>query len=436
MLPAPRLIIMVMASAPVFFAGALWAPLTGIGVIYVLVLVSYMVVDALLLPRRGSLTIERVIPERLSLGVPTSVCFEITNKTRRRVQVSLAEDLPEDMEAVTPPPVGVFDPGACGTLYYRVVARSRGRYALAGVDVRALPSMGLFYRQFRAELPAEVAVFPNLVNIDRYELLLRKGLSYEQGLARLRRIGQGSEFESLRSYIHGDEMSRVDWKATAKRSRLIVRNMEPERQQNILVALDVGRATAGEFEGMSRLDYLVNATLMLAYVVLRQGDWFSLVAFSDAIESYLPPIRRVESIERVARALHELQPKLVEADYAAACRFLGLRSRKRSFVCLLTDVIDREASSVIVEYMSRFARRHIALAVTLSNPEIGELAEEPLSRSADVYSKAVALDVMAARREALTAMRHQGVEVLDASPHALLPELINRYLQIKATRRL
>jgi uncharacterized protein (DUF58 family) len=261
-------------------------------------------------------------------------------------------------------------------------------------------------------------------------------LNYEQGLARLKRIGQGSEFESLRQYVTGDEMSRVDWKATAKRAKLIVKNYEPERQQSILVAIDVGRATAGEFGGLSRVDYLVNATLMLAYVALRQKDWFSMVAFSDGIESYLPPVNGLKNIDRVARSLFELQPRLVESDYGAACRFLGLKNRKRSLLCMMTDVVDRDASNVIIAYMARFARYHLPLAITLSNPEIRQVAEEPLARCQDPYSKAVALDTLAAREEALLSMRQKGISVLDVPPDRLTPELINRYTMIKSLHRL
>ena len=435
MLPSPRLIIMVMAAAPVFLGGALYDPLLAVGIIYGIMLAVYATIDVALLPRRKNVVVERVVPERISLGNPARIVFRVRNASGRRIEIRIAEDCPSGIEAKPPHCVGVFDRGAEGALEYRLIARRRGRYVLSDVDVRVLPAAGLFYRQFRLRIPAEVHVFPDLVNIKRYELQLRRGL-YEQGVARLRQTGLGTDFESLRLYHHGDDMSRVDWKATAKLSRLVVKNCEPERRQNVLVAIDVGRATAGEFEGISRLDYLVNASLMLAYVALRQGDWFSLVAFSQRIESYLPPLRSVRSIDRVARALYELEPRLVEADYGAACRFMGLKSRKRSLICLMTDVIDCEASGDIVAYMARFARYHLPIAVTLANPEVRRIAEEPLEASPDPYSKAVALDVIAAREEALQAMRHQGVAVVDVEPRALTPELINRYLLIKSLRRL
>ena len=437
MLPSKRLIVMVLAAAPMFLAGAFFAELALMGLLYLGVLGFYMLLDVVvLLPRRSTLEIVRELPERLSLGVATRVLYHVRNNSRRRLKVWLAEDLPEHIEI--DPAVVTLDlgPRERTTVTCRIKASRRGRYEWKRTDVRILPRLGLWHRQFVLALDAVVEVYPNLHNVRRHELQLRRGLSREQGLARLRQIGQGWEFESLRHYVTGDPMSRIDWKATAKRSALIVRNYEIERQQSVMVALDVGRATAGEFEGISRLDYLVNAALMLSYVVLRQGDWFSLVAFSDHIESYLPPLRGLAGVDRVARALHLLEPRLVESDYGAACRFMGLKNRKRSLLCLMTDVIDRQASGVIIGYMARYARYHLPLAVTLANPEIRRMADAPLSATDDPWSKAVALDVQAAREEALQAMRHQGVDVLDVEPRQLSPELIDRYLRIKATRRL
>ena len=432
MLPSLRLIIMVIAAAPLFLAGTIDDVFVGIGLLYVIVLTLYTIFDALALPWRQKISIKRIMPERISLNVPTRIIFEVQNFCRRRVQIQLAEDAPETMDAIPAGCQAIFESGQRKNLEYLLTAHQRGRYNLSDVYVRVLPAMGLLYRQFKVRIPMELHVFPNLVNLSRYELLARRGLSYDQGLARLRQIGQGSEFESLRHYVSGDEMSRVDWKATAKQAKLIIKNYEPERQQSILVAIDVGRATAGQFGGLSRVDYLVNATLMLAYVALRQKDWFSMVAFSNEIESYLPPVNGLKNIDRVARSLFELQPRLVESDYGEACRFLGLKSRKRSLLCMMTDVVDRDASNVIIAYMARFAHYHLPLAITLSNPEIRQVAEEPLERCKDPYSKAVALDALAAREEALLSMRQKGISVLDVPPNRLTPELINRYTMIKS----
>ncbi len=436
MLPSIRLIILVLVAAAMFLASVVAPPCAAIAVVYLVILAVYAGVDVLLLPKRNQIVVERTVPTRISINNPTLVKLTIRNTSQRKLQVRLAEQLPKDMEVSQGEWSFTLAPGATVEQAYRLTVRRRGEHSLNPLDVRLLPARGLFHRQFQAGPQAELEVYPSLVDLRRHRLLVRRGLTQEAGLMRLRQMGRGSDFESLRQYRRGDPMNHIDWKATARRNSLIVRNYQPERQQSVLVAIDAGRATAGEFDGVSRLDYLVNAALMLGYVTLSQGDWFSLVAFSDEIESYLPPVRRVQNIDRVANALYSLKPKLVESDYGAACRFLDLKNRKRSLICLMTDVISRYANDEVLAYMGRFARHHLPLAVTLVDPAVAAVVDEPLAECGDVFSKAAAVDVMAARREALMTMRRYGVSVLDVAPEDLSPELINRYLKIKATRRL
>ena len=434
MLPSPRLIILLAAVGLLFLAGSIFEPLAALAVLALALVVLAGLFDMLLLPWRRHIEVRRVVPERISLGAATRVDLVVRNLFRRRLTIEVVEDPPEELDLLSGPCKGIFDAGAEGTLSYRLLARRRGAFRLDRLYVRAIPPLGLFYRHYALRLGQDVHVYPNLVDLQRYELMLRRGLLVEQGLARMRQLGQGTEFASLRQYAQGDPLGRVEWKATARTARLVVKDYQPERQQSTLVALDVGRATAGEFEGVSRLDYFVNATMMLAYVVLRQNDWFSLLAFSDRIEMYLPPIRHIRQIDQVARALYKLQPRLVESDYDAACRFMGLRNRKRSLVCLMTDIIDRHANADILAYMARFARTHLPLVAVLRDPQIVQAAERPLAGEDNPHRKAMALDVLDAREEALLAMRQSGVDVLDLEPNDLTPGLIGRYLRIKATR--
>lgn len=435
MLPTRRLIILLLLAAPLFLAGTLIDAFVGLGVLYLICLTVCVLAHALMLPRGTQLAVSRHIPERISLNVPARVTFAIHNESRRGLTIELAENLPLELSA-RPARVQTYLARSQKTeLVYQLTARKRGRFTLDEVFVRLRPRGGLLYRQYKISLKTEVHVYPNLTDLKRCELLARRGLTLE-GLARQRCIGQGSEFESLRHYVVGDELSHIDWKATAKRDRLIVKNYEPERQQSILVAIDVGRATGGEFGKLSRVDYLVNATLMLAYVALRQKDRFSLMAFSDRIESYLPPVAGLQNIHRVAQALYQLQTRLVESNYGSACRFLGLRNRKRSLVCVMTDIINKEASAVLLGYMARFARYHLPLLVTLSDPQVHTTAQRRMTPDTDPYIQAAALDVLTARKEALLTMRRQGVSVLDVLPRQLTTDLINRYTLIKTAHRL
>lgn len=435
MLPSSRLAILVLVAVPLFLAGAVVDALVAVGVIYLTVLVLYAGVDMLILPGAGQVEVVRSVPGRLSLGKDESVRVSITNNSLRPLTVWVAEDVPEHMEAEPRTRRCDVPAGETRSVDYSLSADRRGEYALPGLDVRVLPRRGLFLRQFRAAQGEEVRVFPNFANLERHELLVRRGME-QSGMARVRRLGQGTEFESLRPYVRGDDMRKVDWKATARQGRLIVRHYQAEERQNILAAIDASRTTAGEFGDMERLDYYVNAALMLSYVALRQGDRFSLLVFSDEIDRYVPARRRAASVERVARALYDVKSKSVEANYSKACRFLALKNRKRSLICLMTDVTDRESNAPMIRYLQQFTGRHLPLLVTLRDPDVAGVAEGPLSACENIYDKAAALDMQKARKEALRAMRSSGVDVLDAHPDVVLLRLIDRYLDIKATRRL
>jgi uncharacterized protein (DUF58 family) len=275
-----------------------------------------------------------------------------------------------------------------------------------------------------------------VANVNAYALLARHNRLREVGLTPLRRTGEGTQFESLRDYQHGDPLRHIEWKATARRGKPISKNYEVERSQNVMVMIDTGRLMTSEFRGMSRLDYVLNASLMLSYVALRHGDSVGVLAFSDRIETFLPLRRGPGVSRRMLEALHSVEPRLCESDYRMAFRFLATRSRKRALVLLFTDVLDRRASGSVLSYMSNMARHHRPLCVTLSDPEIAELARSRPGSVRDTYVKVVATDLVRARENALRAMQRRGVSTLDVPPDGLTVATVNKYLALKRRLKL
>ena len=209
MIPSRRLIILTLPAAGIFLAGAVFQPLSLFGVLYLVVLAAFVLLDALLLPGARDIRVRRRVPDRISLGVETRIEYEVHNASRRKLVVRLAEDLPKGLDVTGPAAAGVFEPGARGTLVCRLAPKARGRHELTRLDVRAVPAPGLLVRQFSIGDRVELKVYPNLVNLRRYDLLLRRGLLQQQGLAQLRQIGQGSEFESLRPMVPLKDLKRV-----------------------------------------------------------------------------------------------------------------------------------------------------------------------------------------------------------------------------------
>jgi uncharacterized protein (DUF58 family) len=191
-----------------------------------------------------------------------------------------------------------------------------------------------------------------------------------------------------------------------------------------------------QIDQLSRLDHAINASVLLSYVAMKQGDYIGLVAFSDKVESYVPPIKGRAALARMNEALYRLEAVPREPDYDRVCKFLALRHRKRSLIVLLTDVIDKDASSMLLAYTARFARYHLPLCVTMRNLQVEGMAAAEPATVAECYSKAVALRILARRADALARMRQSGVDVLDVDPRQLTPQLLNRYLLLKMRNRL
>ncbi len=382
------------------------------------------------------LTITRRLPQHLSLGATNQVGWEIRNASGMALHFEMTEDLPETIQRDAARMTATILPRATAELCYGVTPLRRGRYEFGDIHVRWRLQLGLLVRQMRIKLCDEVKVYPNVANLARYELAAMRHRTAEVGLAPVKRRGRGRVFESLREYVPGDDPADAAWKATARHGRLMTRNFETERSQNILIVLDCGRLMLPQVDQLSRLDHAINASLLLSYVAMKQGDYIGLVAFSDKVESYVPPVKGRAALARMNEALYRLEAVPREPDYDRVCKFLALRHRKRSLIVILTDVIDKDASSMLLAYTARFARYHLPLCVTMRNLQVeGMAAAEPKS-VAECYSKAVALRILARRTDALGRMKQSGVDVLDVDPRQLTPQLLNRYLLLKLRNRL
>ncbi len=434
LLPTPKLLILLALPVPalILFPGRAGVVLAG-GYDAAVLLVA--AASVLLSARLRQLSVRRRLPGRLSLGAANQVGWEVRNLTRWPVRFELTEDVPETIEREPARVAGTILPRASAELRYTVVPTRRGLYEFGDIFLRWRAQLGLVVRQRRIGARDAVKVYPNVASLARYEFAARRHRTAEIGLTPVALRGRGSMFESLRDYVPGDDPGDVAWKATARHNRLITRNYESERSQNVLVLLDCGRLMVPQVDRLSRLDCAVNATLLLSYAAMKQGDYIGLAAFSDRIEAYVPPVKGRAAMARMNEALYRLEARPRESDYEQVCKFLALRHRKRSLIVILTDVIDKEASSVLLAHMARFARYHLPLCVALRNLEVERLAAAAPEQPSDCFTKTVALRLLERRAETLARMRRYGVDVLDVDPRQLTPQLLHRYLLLKFRKR-
>jgi len=427
-------LLLALGALPLLFvARAPWL-LTAV-LLYNAVLAACAVADFLASPQPDqALTLTRAVDDKLALGAPNAVVIEVRNRTPAPLALTLRD---------LPPPTFALDRAVEGRLLlppdprpvrfvYHVTPPAKGDFTFGDLYFQYPGRLGLVRRQ--AVMPARraVKVYPNLVETAKYELLARRGRLMQLGIRAARVRGGGSEFESLREYVPGDEYKKIDWSATARRGKLISRQYEAERSQNILLLLDTGRNMLQAVQKMAKLDYVVNTALMLAYVAAASDDKVGLMAFDADVRVYLPPAKSKAQVYGILESLYNLEARMVETDYKAAFQNLSTRWRRRSLVVLFTDLVDPDSSIQILDAVPMISDLHRVVCVTVSDPNILAAAKSVPTDSAGVYRKAVATQVLQERRAAISVLKRRGVWTIDSPPEELSADLINHYLDLKS----
>jgi uncharacterized protein (DUF58 family) len=429
--PQPRLLWAV-ATGAVLIALAIVSPVLGfVAVVFNAGLVIIASRDLALLPGRAGYRVRRTMPEPFSLGEREDVTVVVENPTAAGLMARIADHAPDELKAEPREVDGRFDRAGRLQLTYRTLSPKRGAYRFGPVDLRVWRDDGWWRRQVRLQHPDEVAVFPNVVAIKRVQLTLRRGLRAMAGLRRARPPGASTAFAGLRDYVRGDDMRRVSWTATARRDRPVVVEVEAERGQQVMIAIDCGRLMTSPAGDLDKLDHAVNAALMLAWVAQAYGDRVGLMTFDDQVTSFIKPERGSSQIRRLTEALYAIRAEYVEPDFGHAMTHLALRLGRRSMVVVLTDVQDPEASKELVSHCLRLSAKHLVLVVAMSDPAVLAARDAPIATAARAYEWAAAEQFVSSRRESFELLRRGGVLGLDVVAGSLSPALVERYLELK-----
>lgn len=429
--PQPRLLWAIAIGAGLI-ALSVASPLLGVvAVAYHFGLVLILARDVALLPGRSGYRVRRDVPEPFSLGELEEVRVMVENPAAAGLNARVADHAPADLKPHPRELAGRFDEKGRLAVSYFTSSPRRGAFRFGSVDLQVSRKDGWWRRQVRLPQPDEVAVFPNVVAIKRVQLTLRRGLRAMAGLRRARPPGASTAFAGLRDYVRGDDIRRVSWTATARRDRPVVVEVEAERGQQVMIALDCGRLMTAPAGELDKLDHAVNAALMLAWVAHAYGDRVGLMTFDDRVTGFIKPERGSSQIRRLTEALYAIKSDYVEPDFGHAFTHLALRLGRRSMVVVLTDVQDPEASKELVAHCLRLAARHLVLVVAMSDPAVLNARDQPITSSSRAYEWAAAEEFVASRRESFELLRRGGVLGLDIVAGRLSPALVERYLELK-----
>lgn len=397
------------------------------------------VVDAVRAQRPAAITVERALPTVVQLGDEAELRWRVTATAPRGAavtHVAVADALPPSWRATRRRFRASVRPGVGAEEGARITPARRGRFDLGELAVRVEGPWRLAARQARRELSGTVRVSPRFDSRKEAELRLDRRRVVEVGLRSARGRGGGTEFEQLREYTVDDEHRRIDWSASARAGRLIVRTYRAERNQNVLVLVDHGRTMAGRIGGVPRLEHGMDAILALTTVATRLGDRVGMLAFADGVTAVLPPANRRSQVGAVAEVLADTHARLVEPDYTGAFAEALVRFRRRALIVLVTEVAESTVTDALLPALPLLARDHVLVVASVRDPDVARWASSPPAAPSSAYRAAAAVTALADRGRTIRLLRARGAVVVDAAPGRLAPDLVDAYLAVKATGRL
>ncbi len=416
-----------MSLAMIFTAGVK-VPLLIVDAVVVVMALA----DLISLPGRLSFSVERQTGRIGSLGKAHPVTLLVINQSRRWQMVWIRDGVPPELNP-SPEEFAVrLAARSRSTFKYELRPSRRGAFQLEAVHLRVRSRLGFWQLFISLPLENEVNVYPDMKQLSEYAILARTNRLSLLGVRRTRKIGQDNEFERLRDFTVDDNHKHIDWRSTARRHKLTVKDFQANQSQRLIFLLDCGRMMTSEAGGMSLLDHALNAMLMLSFVALRQGDSVGLIAFSDEIHGFVPPRSGMAQMNRLLHASYDRFPKLVESRYDEAFLYLASHCRKRSLVVLLTNLIDEVNASQVERYLASLVGRHLPLGVLLRDHQLFDVADVDQPSESQLYAAAAAAEILTWRKQVLTDLQGRGVLALDVFPEGLTAPLVNSYLDIKA----
>ena len=428
----PRFAAALMAVGIVEALSLFWPGAQPLAAALLALLVALTIADAALGPRRRDVEIAREPLDHLALRSPATLRYRVENRSVTSIRFGIV-DSPVDLLQFPEAEVR----GRAGarrrvTAELPVTPIERGQRDLGPLYVWVENRLGLLRRRWLVEASVEARVFPDLSAVERYGMLARRGRLVEAGFRKLRLRGGGGEFDSLRDYMPDDEFRSIDWKATARRGKLMVAQYDVQRSQTVMLALDAGRLMTPRIGDQRKFDYAVTAALSVAAIASLADDKVGLMAFAGDILEHVAPRAGAHHARALTSTIYDLQPRFEDADYERAFAYLRRRQPKRSLVIAFTDMFDPVASATVLANMSVLSPRHLVVCVLMNDEAVERaIADEPASPAA-AYRAAVASGLLAERRKAAAILAQRGVSVIDVPAAELTVSLINAYVDVKA----
>jgi len=375
---------------------------------------------------------KRIIANRLSNGDKNDVVIDLITHYPFATSVTVIDEMPEQLQERSFKMKRQMPAKGQKQLKYQIIPTQRGEYQFGQLHVFFSTVIGLLSRRYSMPLNQTVSVYPSFVQMQQYQLVSQTAYVHEQGSQRLRKIGQSMEFEQIKDYVIGDDIRTLNWKATARRGQLMVNNYVDEKSQQVYCIIDKGRLMKMPFNGLSLLDYAINAVLALSNVCLQKQDRVGLMGFSTKLSTLIAADRKPIQRENILEALYKEQTAFQESDYEMLYMQVRHKIKQRSLLILFTNFESLTGLKRQLNYLRSIARHHLLMVVFFENTELNKLARADAYNVEDIYMKTIAEKLMFEKKLVVKELQKYGILSVLARPEELTISAINKYLEIKA----
>lgn len=427
-----RFFVVAMILVALFILAYIYPSLLSIVTILFFIVIGLVVIDFILLFKQKGISALRILPEKLSNGDDNPIEITIQNDYNFTTDLQLIDEMPfqyqkRDFEINTQ-----LNKYNKKKITYTLKPLERGEYYFGSLNIYVNSPIAFVTRRYEFAKDAMVPNYPSFLQLRKYMLLAFSNKLFEYGLKKIRRIGHTMEFEQIKDYVNGDDIRNINWKATAKRSQLMVNQFQDERSQPIYSVIDKGRAMKMPFDGLSLLDYAINATLVISNVALKKQDKAGMFTFSRKVENKVVAERRPSQMNKILETLYNVNTDFSESDFSRLYIDVKRSLTQRGLLLLYTNFETLDALHRQLPYLKAIAKNHLLVVIFFENTELQTLTNAEADNTFDIFQKTIAEKFMYEKKLIVNELQKNGIQSILTTPENLTINAINKYLEIKA----
>jgi uncharacterized protein (DUF58 family) len=382
----------------------------------------------------SAITASRILPEKLSNADENLIQVNIVNHYKFNIICELVDEIPIQFQKRDFSIIKHLSSGNQETLSYSLRPTERGNYIFGNLNIFVSTKLGLGKRRYTFSGGAEVPTYPSFLRLKHYEMIAISNKLVNPGIKEVRKLGHSMEFEHVRDYRTGDDYRTINWKATARKSELMVNQYIDERSQNIFSVIDMGRNMKMPFAGLTLLDYSINSALAMSSIILKKYDKAGLLTFSKDVHSFLPALNHTSQMPQIMEMLYRAETNFVESSFEHLYSFIRRKIPHRSLLMIYTNFETLDSMRRNLEYLKLIAKFHLPLVIFFDNTEVSNMLTESPKKTFDIYKKVSAEQYMIDKYEIINELRANGIMSMISKPENLTLDSINKYLEIKSRR--